>query len=1607
MAREVSKSIGNPIPASESFHDDDDFVNAQSPLCLAQNIVESPDFTQKKLLSEIRKLTLKVSELENFCDDCESEKQELLQANLEHERKISSLEEKCRTKERELIELRDTCNELQICQIDNEKMKEEIERLMAALKSSKEMNEVVGVLKMENGELTKNNAMLDNKIKFLESEVAKWRGNKEWKKQYEQVKDALEKAEKELFEFVKESERTKAASESELMSSPRNHSRSSQWAVISCARCTCTCHHNSFQFSQNVGNPGPLSASGGGAGDLSSTSFPSLQPPESTQNMGEVSVVDVSLWRDTRTSSTQSNAAGECLGEVMAQDTKIQDLQTQLNVARNEVDHLNVELSEVSTHYTNLSNEYKLELKNLDVQICSLNLEKKNLITDLEEKCLALEAVNNKVSDLSSQLKITSSELAMVETKANQLKDELDRALHKLDESEIDKVGLRDKLNCLECELAQYREREKGFEEVKLGLEEQLNDAQAEMRSLRSENQETVAALEMKIDKLMSQLLEAQNQLKSNEILRIELSDRLDLLQEEGRRLGNDKVSLSEQLALSKKVSDDFSARMREAVTDLEEKVSLVGHLKLERAKLIEARDTAHEELSKVKSELSQAWEEVARLSNALKENDDAGMRIEQLESSLRTRDSNIASLNQLIDENDAVISRLTEERGRLEEIACALKVDLEAQTSACNLLVEERNKTQNDCDKRTQEIADEKNSFLRHMRALETDLVKHTRVNEELSEKCAATEQELFNLQQKLSLVQEEVIRLSETNRCLIDDNAKLANEKVNLKKALDGESSLTANLRDENDALTKEVSKLKSDVKKYQQEMVGVYSENTTITEKLESRTMKSINLEKQMVDLRGQLALMTADQERLVGNNRELSETMAVMEADRSRLESQLSELRRQYAEVLVVQTQYEGTKHLLEENLKRLRTDLLAAEQRVAEARQSASVSALHRQFAENECSRLKKFIEGLELRLDSATTERLACEERVAAEAVRRRQLEGALNEKATIISGLQHQLNQLDAQRKAAQEKEASTLLKYLKSKTAQGEAERRLALLESSSSIIENKKRSFGSLGHISYAPPSAEVALTSTTMGKFPDHSPVRRHSDGTASCILLKGRNHERHSDALRSDADMGSSVGEKSQLCRMHFENERKFRQSPLFGDMFPLPHRDMLFKTLDAEGVMRPQSGKPWSPETREVTFTSCLGEGKGSVVESETAPVSSSSPLLHFIHDKDFALYTPPFDQETDALNDKSWPVVSPIIPQEFEHPSSSNVVLTTKNPVHVAETVELPRCASAASNATNTDTDTVSDLEGWPPYSKCAAPLSPQALHGNRTFTVPTPLEFHYRRLRRLLIAPVAEEMNIETAASCLETKPILRGNTNPRAVGVSANVRLTSTVIPTPGATVRIKSPSKIELRVLRETTQMETFLSRAPSQKPSLNVRVAQPTIHTLSVSRNTKNPCLNAVIGFQIEGCSEFETLEGGRVGADPAASRSNSSPRPPAAKLARFQSVQKLCDLDATPSPLRLSNSMNELNRASADRTQRAAPPLPSFRRFKDKIGKARGHKAGAEETPAASGKSTYWSDKENAELNRFARAPSASSIKPKKHNKLRLSNVFKSRKNKP
>lgn len=140
MSRKVPNPENNKLSNSESFIDES-VTSSRSPLLPLQNIIPSPDVSKKvcsncwyiclimqKLVSDIRSLSLKVNELQNYNDDIENEKRELLQIKSENENKIALLEEKCRIKDRELNEIRDFCSELEIIRGDYERTKNELDR---------------------------------------------------------------------------------------------------------------------------------------------------------------------------------------------------------------------------------------------------------------------------------------------------------------------------------------------------------------------------------------------------------------------------------------------------------------------------------------------------------------------------------------------------------------------------------------------------------------------------------------------------------------------------------------------------------------------------------------------------------------------------------------------------------------------------------------------------------------------------------------------------------------------------------------------------------------------------------------------------------------------------------------------------------------------------------------------------------------------------------------------------------------------------------------------------------------------------------------------------------------------------------------------------------------------------------------------------------------------------------------------------------------------------------------------------------------------------------------------------------------------------------------
>ncbi len=99
-----------------------------------------------------------------------------------------------------------------------------------------------------------------------------------------------------IFEFVQDNERAKAVSQAEALAMRSSQSQANPWGTITRAKCTCTCHHHQFAD----GGPSRPGSAATTTSDRCSTPS-AIRPPETTQNMADISVVDISLWRDNRT----------------------------------------------------------------------------------------------------------------------------------------------------------------------------------------------------------------------------------------------------------------------------------------------------------------------------------------------------------------------------------------------------------------------------------------------------------------------------------------------------------------------------------------------------------------------------------------------------------------------------------------------------------------------------------------------------------------------------------------------------------------------------------------------------------------------------------------------------------------------------------------------------------------------------------------------------------------------------------------------------------------------------------------------------------------------------------------------------------------------------------------------------------------------------------------------------------------------------------------------------------------------------------------------------------------------------------------------------------
>uniref|UniRef100_A0A5K3FLA4 Nucleoprotein TPR n=1 Tax=Mesocestoides corti TaxID=53468 RepID=A0A5K3FLA4_MESCO len=1100
-----------------------------------------------------------------------------------------------------------------------------------------------------------------------------------------------------------------------------------------------------------------------------------------------------------------------------------------------------------------------------------------------------------------------------------------------------------------QCEKVLHLESEKNhlieegnkLKEVQVALEDQLTNAQKSVELFKCQMEEKLSALEV-------QLTETQEKYTSTEAINSQLVKQLDLLQKEKADYVDRERVLGRQLSATEDKVTFLTSKLQETNLELNEKVQLMENLKTKNADLIVAREVSDKVLTDTQSSLSQAQADITRLSSELACALEANQRIEHLESSLGARESNIMMLNQALSDNQDVISRLSEEKRYLEARVKKLEIDVEAKTSTCTLLIGERDKAKDDYFRCAQDCSTKKErcaSLLKTLEKVKADLAEHKSVNDKKSERFATSEEELSKCRERLSVTKRDLVHLSEKNQCLLEEIAKLSNEKKNLKQDLDEYHSRVTRQRGELSSLTDEVLRLQGEVTKCKEEIAVLSNEKSSLESKLEKRTEEIADLESQLTELQEQLV----NHKQLAATNASLTETVTSLETDRCRLENKLKNARQQYAAAMGAQMLEEAS-NLLEERLKSVWSNYLAAEQRVVEAQQAASLATFHQKTAEKECTRLSNFIEALERRLDNATAEHLSCEERLAAETVRCRQLEGVLNEKEAIINGLQHQLS---VQRKVAQEKEASILLRYLNARAMQEETDKRFPFRESMSSIMGDMKRSFRSLDQLPHTLPNPRLGIAS--MSDFVGPTSGRLYSEILAPFSSPKRSDHEELADSRRGnpalecstcvDVDMEQLPPEKSVIFTPQNTQMQK-DTSPLFEERLPEFRQPAASVASNAANARRFRRAEPLMLTTKEASFLTPLKNGSHFVEREDVVPLTHAQ----FVHNGDVSSCTPVSSQGANTLESGSWNEVGPLIPHECQDSTSTGNVQTSYRVIYMAEKVEKSRCQSSASNKTTTSSESnpVSELANWPPYKNCAAPLSPQALCGGEGFAVPTPHDTHFRRLRRLLVAPAAEEMEADDILTCgdtLEAKPIPRRD--------------------------QIKHPW---------TSSSHGFVPKGNfnSLVESTLMAADKPTpVEDMVVSRRKPSDCKADT------GTTSHSAL--------PTGIRCPTSPG-----LPRFHSVMELSDRGDTPFRSDSVAAIDSIvgNRALTQSRSHAAPP-PSFRRFKERFnGKV--YKSASSTPVLSSSPSQNVKDVE--------RDSSSCSAKSKKSKKLRLSNVFKTKK---
>ena len=415
----------------------------------------------------------------------------------------------------------------------------------------------------------------------------------------------------------------------------------------------------------------------------SPTSFPTNQAAQTREQAFPTADAEEAL---TRLRSAKETARGRCRklvtvvrsmrDEANNFDRRIDHLESQLNLAMQEREQLNSQLSSLQSESTDRESQTAQEIDRLISELSDAyekaNAAETALLDSGQHTDQLRGEFEQRLADTEAQLKASEDAFAALEENSTQVRVELEQQLAQvqreletkacaLSEAEHNSEAFREQL---ERQLSESQEKQNAVEESLASRMQEIQQLEADLVGLRSDQQQweqtreagelqrtklaqALADRERSVDTLQAELEQFRQAADQADDSRMEQAAELSKVQAELELLQSEREQLSRDLANSQQ----YHADLEQTVADSEQNLE-VFQLELEKFQLT-SRQTEQEladssaELERVRTEFAQLVEERDQLKAKRTEYQ---LREQGREHEIATRDAQIEELTREIE---------------------------------------------------------------------------------------------------------------------------------------------------------------------------------------------------------------------------------------------------------------------------------------------------------------------------------------------------------------------------------------------------------------------------------------------------------------------------------------------------------------------------------------------------------------------------------------------------------------------------------------------------------------------------------------------------------------------------------------------------------------------------------------------------------------------------------------------------------------------------------------------------------------------------------------------------------------------------------------------